>query len=201
MVPNITERTWPTLRFIDSIIETKVKLIAKNWKIVAIVPTNIVIQIIKKLSLIDCKSSKKLSLFIIINTINMPKDWIKPWIFIELYLKQILSRIGVRLHISETKIMYLAPLFLTTWVRLLNISGIENDLEYNIIVPKIMSPIPKYWSFCKFSSSIIDERIVLKRGEKERRGMLNPSSEMDNAFRKRNAEIMLITINNSPGKI
>ena len=31
--------------------------------------------------------------------------------------------------------------------------------------------------------------------------MLNPSSEMDNALRKRNAEIMLITINNSPGKI
>ena len=47
----------------------------------------------------------------------------------------------------------------------------------------------------------MDENIVLKSGEKERRGILIPSSEIDNAFRKRKAESTLIKSSNKPGKI
>ena len=130
---------------------------------------------------------------------KVAKACIRPWIFIELCFKHILSKTGVTLQHSATNNINLALWFLVMWITLLNIWFILNALEYNDNVPKIIEKTPKYCVLDNSSSKKIKENRELNKGEKERRGIVRLRSDSLIDLRKSNAENIPKIIKINPG--
>ena len=72
-------------------------------------------------------------------------------------------------------------------------------MEYNIVAPKTMNTIPKYWVITKFSFNMKDDNIALNNGVNESKGIVKLSSDFLIDSKKSKAEIVLIIIKLNPG--
>ena len=117
------------------------------------------------------------------------------------YLRQILSMTGVILQKIDTKIINLAPLFSLIIKKLLKNEFRVNSFVYKVNVPNTILNIPKYWVSKSFSFKNNKENKELNRGVSESRGIVKLKSEWRIDFKKKIAEITLITISITPGKI
>ena len=120
---------------------------------------------------------------------HVEKDWTSPWILIELWVKQILSRTGVKLQHNDTIIISFALKLFLILLILFKKQAISNFSEYKINVPKITEKIPAYCMLLSFSFKKINEKIELKRGEKDRRGIVRLKSDSLIDFKNIRAEI------------
>ena len=108
---------------------------------------------------------------------------------------------GVILQKIDTKIINFAPLFSFIIVKLLKNEFRVNSFVYRVKVPNIILNIPRYWVSKSFSFKNNNENKELNRGVSESRGIVKLKSEWWIDFKKKIAEITLITIRIVPGKM